>query len=172
VCVCFMYFWKRDLPPPWLLQLYKAKCTIGFKIFCHHFCFICTHTQTHIHTLSLSLSLSLSLRVSRWALRCVACFFVTKEAGRLFCPRCGNAALERVEVMVSPEGTEFFGVKKNHVLRGTRYSLPKPRVGNMSRFACVSVGCGCTHFCVSYKHTCLYMHVFAFAWDCFLPVCL
>ncbi|KAF5837616.1 Nin one binding Zn-ribbon like-domain-containing protein [Dunaliella salina] len=68
-------------------------------------------------------------RVSRWALRCVACFFVTKEAGRLFCPRCGNAALERVEVTISPEGTEFFGVKKKHVLKGTRYSLPKPKGG-------------------------------------------
>jgi len=46
----------------------------------------------------------------------------------LFCPRCGNAALERVEVTVSPEGTEFYGVKKKHILRGTRYSLPKPKV--------------------------------------------
>ncbi len=53
---------------------------------------------------------------------------MTQEAGRLFCPRCGNMALERVEVSVGPDGAEFFGVRKRHVLRGTRYSLPKPKV--------------------------------------------
>ncbi|KAJ9520993.1 hypothetical protein QJQ45_022704 [Haematococcus lacustris] len=68
-------------------------------------------------------------RLSRWALRCSACFFVTKEAGRLFCPRCGNMALERVEVVVGAGGAEFFGVRKNHTLRGTRFSLPKPKGG-------------------------------------------
>ncbi|GFH08649.1 uncharacterized protein HaLaN_03641 [Haematococcus lacustris] len=68
-------------------------------------------------------------RLSRWALRCSACFFVTKEAGRLFCPRCGNMALERVEVVVGAGGAEFFGVRKNYTLRGTRFSLPKPKGG-------------------------------------------
>lgn len=72
--------------------------------------------------------------MSRWALRCVACFFVTKEAGRLFCPRCGNATLERVEVMVSPEGAEFYGVRKSHTLRGTRFPLPKPKVRGARRW--------------------------------------
>lgn len=37
-------------------------------------------------------------RLSRWVLRCAACFLVTKEMGRLFCPRCGNAALDKVQV--------------------------------------------------------------------------
>lgn len=46
-------------------------------------------------------------RLSRWALRCAACFFVTKEAGRLFCPRCGNMTMERVEV--SAGGVEWEG---------------------------------------------------------------
>ncbi|KAG2501826.1 hypothetical protein HYH03_000325 [Edaphochlamys debaryana] len=68
-------------------------------------------------------------RVSRWALRCSACFFVTKEAGRVFCPRCGNLTMDRVEVTVGPGGAEFFGVRKKFILRGTRYSLPKPRGG-------------------------------------------
>jgi RNA-binding protein NOB1 len=49
--------------------------------------------------------------------------------GRLFCPRCGNAALERVRVVVGPDGAEQYGVRKKHVLRGTRFSLPRPRGG-------------------------------------------
>ena len=67
--------------------------------------------------------------VSRWVLRCSACFQVTKEVGRLFCPRCGNAALDKVRVVVGPDGSEQYGVKKKHVLRGTKFSLPKPRGG-------------------------------------------
>jgi hypothetical protein len=67
-------------------------------------------------------------RLSRWALRCSACFFVTREAGRLFCPKCGNMSLDRVEVAVGPDGAEYFGVRKRHILRGTKFSLPKPRV--------------------------------------------
>lgn len=53
---------------------------------------------------------------------------MTKEAGRVFCPRCGGAYLDRVEVHVGPDGAEFFGVRKKHVLKGTRFSLPKPKV--------------------------------------------
>ena len=47
----------------------------------------------------------------------------------MFCPRCGNMTMERVEVTVGADGAEYFGVRKKHILRGTRYSLPKPRVG-------------------------------------------
>ncbi len=28
---------------------------------------------------------------------------------------------------VGPDGAEFFGVRKKHVLRGTKFSLPKPK---------------------------------------------
>ncbi|GIL95465.1 hypothetical protein Vretimale_1490, partial [Volvox reticuliferus] len=72
-------------------------------------------------------------RVSRWALRCTACFFVTKEVGRLFCPRCGNMTMDKVEVSVGPNGAEFFGVTKKFILRGTRFSLPKPKSGRGAR---------------------------------------
>ncbi|KXZ44204.1 hypothetical protein GPECTOR_71g565 [Gonium pectorale] len=72
-------------------------------------------------------------RLSRWALRCSACFFVTKEAGRVFCPRCGNMTMDKVEVTVGPGGAEFFGVRKKFILRGTRYSLPKPKGGRGAR---------------------------------------
>ena len=37
-------------------------------------------------------------RLSRWVLRCTACYLVTKEMGRLFCPRCGNATMDKVQV--------------------------------------------------------------------------
>ncbi|BDA44182.1 probable RNA-binding protein NOB1 [Coccomyxa sp. Obi] len=65
----------------------------------------------------------------RWALRCTACFQVSKEVGRLFCGKCGNAALQKVEVVVGPNGTEQYGVRKKHILRGTRFPLPKPKGG-------------------------------------------
>lgn len=67
--------------------------------------------------------------VSRWVLRCTACLQVTKEVGRLFCPRCGNATLDRVRVVVGSDGAEQYGVKMKHILRGTRFSLPKPKGG-------------------------------------------
>lgn len=35
----------------------------------------------------------------------------------------------QVEVSVGPDGAELYGVRKKHVLKGTIYSLPKPRVG-------------------------------------------
>ncbi len=46
----------------------------------------------------------------------------------MFCPKCGNMTLERVEVTVGPGGAELYGVRKRHVLRGTVFSLPKPKV--------------------------------------------
>ena len=67
--------------------------------------------------------------VSRWVLRCSACYQVTKEVGRLFCPRCGNAALDKVKVTVGADGAEQYGVKKKHILRGTKFSLPRPKGG-------------------------------------------
>jgi RNA-binding protein NOB1 len=65
----------------------------------------------------------------RWALRCSACAAVTRDPGRVFCPKCGNAALDKVEVIVGADGAETVGVRRQHCLRGTRYSLPKPRGG-------------------------------------------
>ena len=53
----------------------------------------------------------------------------------MFCPNCGNMAMERVEVTVGPDGAEYFGVRKKHCLKGTRFSLPKPKV----RFKCFRV---------------------------------
>ena len=51
-----------------------------------------------------------------------------QEPGRLFCPHCGNATLDKVEAVIGPDGTEQYGVRKRFNTRGTRYSLPKPKV--------------------------------------------
>ena len=43
-----------------------------------------------------------------------------------------------MEVVVGPDGAEQFGVRKKHIIRGTRYPLPKPKVraGSVSCFLC------------------------------------
>ena len=71
-----------------------------------------------------------------------------QEPGRLFCPHCGNATLEKVEMIVGADGEEQFGVRKRHNLRGTRFPLPKPRVGagvsltpSIAEAACISCAC-------------------------------
>ena len=51
-----------------------------------------------------------------------------QEPGRLFCPHCGNATLDKVELTIGPDGTEQYGVRKRFNTRGTRFSLPKPKV--------------------------------------------
>ena len=62
-----------------------------------------------------------------------------QEVGRLFCPRCGNATVEKVEVLTGPDGQEQYGVRRKHVLRGTRFSLPKPKVRRCLPPAVVSI---------------------------------
>lgn len=67
--------------------------------------------------------------VSRFVLRCTACQQVTKEMGRVFCPKCGNATLDRVKITTGADGSELVGVRRKHILRGTKFSLPKPKGG-------------------------------------------
>lgn len=52
-----------------------------------------------------------------------------QEIGRIFCPKCGNASMSRVRLTVGPDGAEQYGVRTKHNLRGTRFSLPKPKGG-------------------------------------------
>jgi RNA-binding protein NOB1 len=76
------------------------------------------------------------MRVSelrRWVLRCHACGDVVRETTRVFCPKCGNATLQKVQRSVTAEGAEHFGVRRKHVLRGTRFSLPAPRGGRREK---------------------------------------
>lgn len=63
-------------------------------------------------------------------LRCSACNFTTREVTRIFCPKCGNKdTLEQVPVVLVEGGKEEYGYVARHKLRGTRYSLPKPKGG-------------------------------------------
>ena len=68
-------------------------------------------------------------RAARWALRCSACAATSRDPERVFCPKCGGATLDKVEVVVGVDGAETVGVRKQHCLRGTRFSLPAPKGG-------------------------------------------
>ncbi|EFJ06773.1 hypothetical protein SELMODRAFT_134745 [Selaginella moellendorffii] len=68
--------------------------------------------------------------LQRWVLRCHACNTVTRDVGRLFCPKCGNGGtLSRASVSVGPNGTVIGASKRRINIRGTRYSLPLPKGG-------------------------------------------
>ncbi|KAF3952100.1 hypothetical protein CMV_022315 [Castanea mollissima] len=53
---------------------------------------------------------------SRWILKCRACYTVTAEIGRIFCPKCGN-------VIVLADH------RPRIRLHGTKFSLPLPQGG-------------------------------------------
>ena len=69
----------------------------------------------------------------RWVLRCHACQEVTRNTERVFCPKCGNASLTKVEHTVTADGVEQFGVRRKHVLKGTRFTLPMPKGGRREK---------------------------------------
>ena len=68
-------------------------------------------------------------RVKQWILRCAACFKTCTEMGKLFCPVCGNATLDRVSCSVNAKtGATYLHLRKNHKvnLRGSKFSIPAP----------------------------------------------
>lgn len=68
-------------------------------------------------------------RVKQWILRCAACFKTCTEMGRLFCPVCGNASLDRVSCSVNAKtGATYLHLRRNHKvnLRGSKFSIPAP----------------------------------------------
>ncbi|PIN10273.1 hypothetical protein CDL12_17141 [Handroanthus impetiginosus] len=66
----------------------------------------------------------------RWVLKCHACFKVTTEIGRIFCPTCGNGGtLRKVAVTVSENGIILAARRHRISLRGTKFSLPLPQGG-------------------------------------------
>jgi RNA-binding protein NOB1 len=71
--------------------------------------------------------------VRRWVMRRHACETVTLNTQRVFCPKCGNNALERVEKFVGADGAEHYGVRSKHVLKGTKYSIPMPKQGRLGK---------------------------------------
>ncbi|KAF2245972.1 hypothetical protein BU26DRAFT_521494 [Trematosphaeria pertusa] len=67
-------------------------------------------------------------------LRCHACFFTTKQMDKQFCPRCGQATLNRVSCTTNAKGEFMIHLAKNYQYnnRGNRYSVPKPIAGTSS----------------------------------------
>ncbi|KAL6496763.1 hypothetical protein OROHE_027325 [Orobanche hederae] len=66
----------------------------------------------------------------RWVLKCHACFKVTTESGRIFCPSCGNGGtLQKVAVTVNENGIMLAARRQRISLRGTKFSLPSPQGG-------------------------------------------
>lgn len=66
----------------------------------------------------------------RWILKCHACFKVTTEIGRIFCPKCGNGGtLRKVAVTVGENGIILAARRPRITLRGTKFSLPLPQGG-------------------------------------------
>ncbi|KAI9278706.1 Nin one binding Zn-ribbon like-domain-containing protein [Phascolomyces articulosus] len=70
-------------------------------------------------------------KVKNWILRCHACFAVTSNMEKKFCPKCGNASLQRVSCSTNSQGQVTYYLKKNYQynLRGTKYDIPKPQGG-------------------------------------------
>ncbi|XP_028807175.1 RNA-binding protein NOB1 [Neltuma alba] len=66
----------------------------------------------------------------RWILKCHACYAVTAEIGRIFCPKCGNGGtLRKVAVTVGENGVILAARRPRITLRGTKFSLPLPQGG-------------------------------------------
>ncbi|PSS04164.1 RNA-binding protein [Actinidia chinensis var. chinensis] len=69
-------------------------------------------------------------QLHRWILKCHACFKVTTEIGRIFCPSCGNGGtLRKVAVTVGENGIVLAAHRPRVSLRGTQFSLPLPKGG-------------------------------------------
>ncbi|XP_040986944.1 RNA-binding NOB1-like protein [Juglans microcarpa x Juglans regia] len=69
-------------------------------------------------------------QLHRWVLKCHACYTVTTEVGRIFCPKCGNGGtLRKVAVTVGENGVVLAARRPRITLRGTKFSLPLPQGG-------------------------------------------
>ncbi|EOA29195.1 hypothetical protein CARUB_v10025467mg [Capsella rubella] len=69
-------------------------------------------------------------QLKRWILRCHACYTVTHELGRNFCPKCGNAGtLIKVAVTIDENGTTIVAGTPRIKLQGTKFSIPMPKSG-------------------------------------------
>ncbi|XP_050228744.1 RNA-binding NOB1-like protein [Mercurialis annua] len=69
-------------------------------------------------------------QLHRWILKCHACYTVTAEIGRIFCPKCGNGGtLRKVAITVGENGIVMADRRPRISLRGTKFSLPAPQGG-------------------------------------------
>lgn len=99
----------------------------------------------------------------RWVLRCHACYKVTQEIGKIFCPKCGNGGtLRKVSVTVGENGITMASRRPRVTLRGTKVSvfmllifLPRYVFCNFCDLACLYWSV--IHYmigCVVYFHAC------------------
>jgi rRNA maturation endonuclease Nob1 len=67
----------------------------------------------------------------QWGLLCVACWGITRDTQKAFCPTCGIDALRRVSITTDSDGkvTMAGGRPKKPQLKGTIYSIPKRKGG-------------------------------------------
>ncbi|RUS17018.1 Nin one binding Zn-ribbon like-domain-containing protein [Endogone sp. FLAS-F59071] len=67
-------------------------------------------------------------RIKTWVMRCHACFKVTTDMEKKFCPRCGNTTLMRTSCSTDEDGNVTYYLKKNfqYNLRGTKFAIPEP----------------------------------------------
>ena len=80
----------------------------------------------------LSPSLTRVKHLKTFVLRCHACFQISKDMNKQFCPRCGQPTLTRVSCSTSANGEFKLHLKKNMQWnhRGEKYSVPKPVHGS------------------------------------------
>jgi RNA-binding protein NOB1 len=71
-------------------------------------------------------------QLKTWVLRCHACFHITKDMAKQFCPRCGKPTLMRTSSSTDKDGNFKVHLKKNMQwnTRGNVYSIPKPVAGS------------------------------------------
>ncbi|CAH1779731.1 unnamed protein product [Owenia fusiformis] len=70
-------------------------------------------------------------KAKSYVLRCFACMKITTLMMKEFCPHCGNATLQKLAMSVDDEGVVHyhFSKRRQHNIRGMRYSLPMPKGG-------------------------------------------
>ena len=66
--------------------------------------------------------------------KCHACFTLTRDMARVFCPACGLATLIKCTLVVTAEPSGAITARMFHGMRhmskrGTRYSIPRPKGG-------------------------------------------
>jgi RNA-binding protein NOB1 len=70
-------------------------------------------------------------KIKNWVLRCHACFTVTGDVEKKFCPKCGSATLMRVSCTTNSKGEIKYHLVRDfqYRLRGTVYDIPNPKGG-------------------------------------------
>ena len=74
-------------------------------------------------------------RVKRFKLLCRACMKLNLEVERTYCEFCGSHLLGKVSVFINEDGNlSYFDNPKRRInLRGTKFSIPKPKAGRHNK---------------------------------------